>query len=37
VDSQADLNSPATWLDLAENKLDNARRIFEIGLYFSFR
>ena len=33
MDSQADMNSPATWLELAENKLDNARRIFEIGLY----
>ena len=27
------MNSPATWLELAENKLDNARRIFEIGLF----
>ena len=27
------MNSPATWLELAENKLDHARRIFEIGLY----
>lgn len=33
MDSTADMNSPATWLELAENKLDNARRIFEIGLY----
>ena len=27
------MNSPATWLELAENKLDHARRIFKIGLY----
>ena len=27
------MNSPVTWLELAENKLDHARRIFEIGLY----
>jgi uncharacterized protein (UPF0332 family) len=27
------MNSPATWLELAEDKLDHARRIFEIGLY----
>jgi uncharacterized protein (UPF0332 family) len=27
------MNSPATWLELAESKLDHARRIFEIGLY----
>lgn len=27
------MNSPATWLDLAKNKLDHARQIFEIGLY----
>lgn len=33
MDSPADMNSPATWLELAENKLDHARRIFEIGLY----
>jgi len=33
VDSPADMNSPATWLELASNKLDNARRIFEINLY----
>jgi uncharacterized protein (UPF0332 family) len=33
VDSPANMNSPATWLELAENKLDHARRIFEIGLY----
>ncbi len=33
MDSPADMNSPAIWLELAENKLDNARRIFEIGLY----
>lgn len=33
MDSPADMNSPATWLELAEGKLDHARRIFEIGLY----
>lgn len=33
MDSPADMNSPATWLELAESKLDHARRIFEIGLY----
>ena len=33
MDSPADMNSPVTWLELAENKLDHARRIFEIGLY----
>ena len=33
MDSPADMNSPATWLDMAEDKLDHARRIFEIGLY----
>lgn len=27
------MNSPATWLELAESKLDNSRRIFAIGLY----
>ncbi len=27
------MNSPAMWLELAESKLDHARRIFEIGLY----
>ena len=27
------MNSPATWLDLAESKLENARRIFDIDLY----
>ncbi|MBI3151812.1 MAG: HEPN domain-containing protein [Chloroflexi bacterium] len=27
------MNSPATWLELAESKLEHARRIFEIGLY----
>lgn len=31
--SQADMNSPATWLDLAESKLENSRQIFDIGLY----
>lgn len=31
--SLADMNSPATWLELAESKLEHARRIFEIGLY----
>jgi uncharacterized protein (UPF0332 family) len=33
VEGPADLNSPPTWLELAESKLDHARRIFEIGLY----
>ena len=33
MDSPADMNSPATWLELAESKLDHARRIFEIGLF----
>ena len=33
MDSPADMNLPATWLDLAGNKLDHARQIFEIGLY----
>lgn len=33
MDSTADMNLPATWLKLSENKLDHARRIFEIGLY----
>lgn len=33
MDSPADMNSPATWLELAEMKLDHARQIFEIGLY----
>jgi len=33
MDSPADMNSPATWLDLAEGKLEHARQIFEIGLY----
>ncbi|MCC6499504.1 MAG: HEPN domain-containing protein [Anaerolineales bacterium] len=33
MDSPAEMNSPATWLELAESKLDDARRIFEIGLY----
>lgn len=33
MDSPVDMNSPATWLELAENKLDHARRIFEIDLY----
>ena len=33
MDSLADMNSPATWLELAEDKLDHARRIFDIGLY----
>jgi len=27
------MSSPSTWLELAESKLDHARRIFEIGLY----
>lgn len=27
------MNSPATWLELAEDKLNHARRIFEIGLF----
>lgn len=27
------MNSPTTWLELAESKLDHARRIFEISLY----
>lgn len=27
------MNLPATWLDLAVNKLDHARQIFSIGLY----
>ena len=27
------MNSPALWLELAEDKLKHARRIFEIGLY----
>lgn len=31
--SSADLNSPAVWLELAESKLDHAKRIFKIGLY----
>ena len=31
--SQADMNSPATWLELAESKLEKSRRIFDIGLY----
>ena len=33
MDSPADMNSPAIWLELAESKLDHARRIFEIGLF----
>ena len=33
MDSQADMNSPAIWLELAEIKLIHARQIFEIGLY----
>lgn len=31
--SQADMNSPATWLEMAESKLENSRQIFDIGLY----
>ncbi len=27
------MNAPAAWLELAESKLDHARRIFDIGLY----
>ena len=33
MDSPAEMSSPATWLELAENKLGHARRIFEINLY----
>lgn len=33
MDNPADMNSPVTWLELAESKLENARRIFEIDLY----
>ena len=33
MDSPADMNSPATWLDMAKDKLDHACQIFAIGLY----
>lgn len=33
MDSPANLSSPATWLELAEIKLNHARQIFQIGLY----
>jgi uncharacterized protein (UPF0332 family) len=33
LDEPVDLTNPKIWLELAENKLDHARQIFEIGLY----
>jgi uncharacterized protein (UPF0332 family) len=33
VDEPADLTDPQIWLEVAEMKLEHARRIFEIGLY----
>jgi hypothetical protein len=29
----ADLKDPQTWLQVAEIKLENARQIFNLGLY----
>jgi uncharacterized protein (UPF0332 family) len=33
VEDQADLESPQTWLELANLKLSHAHKIFEIGLF----
>ena len=33
MDEPVDLTDPQIWLELAANKLDHARQIFEIGLY----
>ena len=33
MDEPADLTDPHTWLQVAETKLEHARRIFEVGLY----
>jgi uncharacterized protein (UPF0332 family) len=33
MEDQADLNSPQTWLQLANVKLGHAQKIFDIGLF----
>jgi hypothetical protein len=33
MEEPADLSNPVTWLELASEKLNNARRIMDIGLY----
>ncbi len=33
MDSPADMNSPAIWVEMAEDKLNNANQIFQIDLH----